>query len=151
MLAIWNFAHVLTAAVYITWRGLKVRMEKFAKWCRKLILAPKFCNWNFWSTLLELKRIKSWRVSTATPLRKGMIIIHPEMRVMIGFKLSVSVNNGAHSYLFICCVEFCQGRQQPSRPDESTRLVQHPKGNTTRQTDCHNLRHKYRKIPVYNV
>ena len=32
MLAIWNFAHVLTAAVYITWRGLKIPMEKFAKW-----------------------------------------------------------------------------------------------------------------------
>ena len=32
MLAIWNFAHVLTAAVYITWWGLKFRMEKFAKW-----------------------------------------------------------------------------------------------------------------------
>ena len=34
MLAIWNFAHVLTAAVCITWWGSKVRMEKFAKWWR---------------------------------------------------------------------------------------------------------------------
>ena len=32
MLVILNFAHVLTAAVYITWWGLKVWMEKFAKW-----------------------------------------------------------------------------------------------------------------------
>ena len=28
MLAIWNFAHVLTAAVYIAWWGLKVWMEE---------------------------------------------------------------------------------------------------------------------------
>ena len=34
MLAIWNFAHVLTAAVYIAWWGSKVRTEKFAKWWR---------------------------------------------------------------------------------------------------------------------
>ena len=34
MLAIWNFVHVLTAAVYITWWGLKVRMEMFAEWWR---------------------------------------------------------------------------------------------------------------------
>ena len=34
MLAIWNFAHVLTAAVCIVWWGLKVRMLKFAKWWR---------------------------------------------------------------------------------------------------------------------
>ena len=34
MLAIWNFAHVLTAVVYIAWWGLKVRMKKFAKWWR---------------------------------------------------------------------------------------------------------------------
>ena len=34
MLAIWNFAHVLTADVYmyIALWGLKVRMEMFAKW-----------------------------------------------------------------------------------------------------------------------
>ena len=31
MIAIWNFAHVLAATVYITWWGLKVWMEKFAK------------------------------------------------------------------------------------------------------------------------
>ena len=34
MLAIWHFVHVLTAAASIEWRGLKVRMEKFAKWWR---------------------------------------------------------------------------------------------------------------------
>ena len=34
MLAIWNFAHILTAAVHIAWWGLKVPMEKFAKWWR---------------------------------------------------------------------------------------------------------------------
>ena len=34
MLTIWNFAHVLTAAVSITWWGLKVWMDKFAKWWR---------------------------------------------------------------------------------------------------------------------
>ena len=39
MLAIWNFAHVLTAAVYISWWGLKVRMEKFVKWwCHTSVL-----------------------------------------------------------------------------------------------------------------
>ena len=31
MIAIWNFAHVLAATVYITWWGSKVWMEKFAK------------------------------------------------------------------------------------------------------------------------
>ena len=30
---IWNFAHVLTAAVHIAWWGLKVWMEKFANLC----------------------------------------------------------------------------------------------------------------------
>ena len=34
MLTIWNFAHVLAAAVYIAWWGLKVRMEIFGKWWR---------------------------------------------------------------------------------------------------------------------
>ena len=29
---IWNFADILTAAVFKSWWGLKVRMEKFAKW-----------------------------------------------------------------------------------------------------------------------
>ena len=33
MLTIWNFAHVLTEAVYIAW-GWKVQMKKFAKWWR---------------------------------------------------------------------------------------------------------------------
>ena len=34
-----KFAHVLTAAVYIAWRGLKVWIEKFAKWwCHTLEL-----------------------------------------------------------------------------------------------------------------
>ena len=37
MLAIWNFAHVLTAAVHITWWGLNVQMEKFAKWWRQTL------------------------------------------------------------------------------------------------------------------
>ena len=37
MLTIWNFAHILAAAVYIAWWGLKVWMEKFAKlWCHTL-------------------------------------------------------------------------------------------------------------------
>ena len=35
MLAIWNFAHVLTVAVYIAWLSLKFRIEKFAKWWRQ--------------------------------------------------------------------------------------------------------------------
>ena len=35
---IWNFAHVLIAAVYVAWWGLKVRMEKIAKWCHVLEL-----------------------------------------------------------------------------------------------------------------
>ena len=34
MLAIWNFAHVLTAVVFISWWGLEVRMRIFAKWWR---------------------------------------------------------------------------------------------------------------------
>ena len=35
MLEIWNFAHILTEAVYISWWGLKVRMVNFAKWWGK--------------------------------------------------------------------------------------------------------------------
>ena len=34
MLAIWNFVHVLTAVVFISWWGLEVRMRIFAKWWR---------------------------------------------------------------------------------------------------------------------
>ena len=36
MLAIWKFAHVLTATVSLSWRGFKVRMEMFAKWWHTL-------------------------------------------------------------------------------------------------------------------
>ena len=32
VLAIWNFAHVLTAIVSISWWGFKVQMERFANW-----------------------------------------------------------------------------------------------------------------------
>ena len=54
-----NFAHVLTAAVYISWWGSKVRMEKFEKWWRHTLElycflgllpichpanSPKLCN-----------------------------------------------------------------------------------------------------------
>ena len=47
MLAIWNFAHVLTAAVYIAWWGLKVRMEKFAKWWRHTLELYLYRSINF--------------------------------------------------------------------------------------------------------
>ena len=39
MLAIQNFAHILTAAVYSTRWGLKVRMEKFAKYTLQLYVS----------------------------------------------------------------------------------------------------------------
>ena len=45
MLAIWNFAHILTAVVFISWWGLEVRMRIFAKWwCHTLGLHFRLCR-----------------------------------------------------------------------------------------------------------
>ena len=38
VLAIWNFAHILTATVSCSWWGFKVPIETFAKWCHTLVL-----------------------------------------------------------------------------------------------------------------
>ena len=47
MLAIWNFAHILTAAVYIAWWGLKVWMKKFAKWWHHTLVLYTYTHYTF--------------------------------------------------------------------------------------------------------
>ena len=80
MLAIWNFAPVLTAAVYIARWGWKVRMEKFAKLMTnsinrpmsyRLILASHVwlsCSWRHVLLCLRKKVIPS-APSQPPPLR----------------------------------------------------------------------------------
>ena len=48
MLAIWNFAHILTAAVYITWWGLKVPMEKSMMTSHFRIFCNRPPTWRQW-------------------------------------------------------------------------------------------------------
>ena len=73
---VWNFPHVLTAAVYIIWRASKVWMEKSAKWWRHTlelydiikVTDAKYRNvcklqyikiHNTWPNSLDLKRVLS--------------------------------------------------------------------------------------------
>ena len=53
MPAIWNFAHVLTAAVYSTWWGLKFQTEKFAQWWRHTSVFYCYKGVNFLSTKVQ--------------------------------------------------------------------------------------------------
>ena len=68
-LAIWNFAHILTAAVNITWWGLKIRMEKFAKWwCRPLELYMKWTTTTTTTTTTNYLTFKwQWQLMADSP------------------------------------------------------------------------------------
>ena len=63
-ITLWNFAHVLTAAVYIAWWGLKVRMEKFAKWCCHIIIIK--LNINFILSSKDKNKKQHVKISNIT-------------------------------------------------------------------------------------
>ena len=100
-LANWNFAHVLTAAaVYISWRGLKVRMEKFAKWWRHTL---ELCYWNR-QQLSDLKNTNGglaiyYRTAPRLSLRKG------------GGGVEVSLFFKRYIHFVLCCVSFAVWRR----------------------------------------
>ena len=116
-ITMWKFAHVLTAAVCIAWWGLKVRMEKFAKW------------WHHTLELYVLVLKRTWGVTFDWLLHTHGSHVKDTWHVKVKFrkgqdpaKLSKCKARNLREQIFL--LQLCTGRRE--RQKTGSRVEENP-------------------------